>query len=300
MLRLSVAYALTDGSHTIEVEHLWAAHALWSYAEATVRHVFGDRTGDEVADKLLAALRVAGDEGLDGTEQGAVFGRHVTRPRLDLARQRLEQLGLATRETVQTNGRPRVVMVASKAKEANKGEGLYSPSSLYSQRREARVILDPDRAEALHLAVALDLHRQTCRTNGVFLPAALDQLGAWCWRRAKGDSEGQTGPTLAEIVRTFQTPSVMLTYAQAAQWLKVSTRTLKRMVTAGEIPTVTVGGSVRIRRADLEHYIASLGPRPLRDRIESKSAVEAVPAARRQGAAARRHSPTASSPTGPA
>lgn len=77
MLRLSVAYALTDGSAVIDVPHLLAARAVWKYSEETIAYAFGDSMGDEVADRMLVELRPAGDGGLDGSSLSAVFGRHV-------------------------------------------------------------------------------------------------------------------------------------------------------------------------------------------------------------------------------
>ena len=121
MLRLSVVYALIDGSPVIELGHLRAAEAVWRYSEATIVHVYGETMGDDVADRLLAALRLAGDEGLDGRRQQAIFGRHVPGPRLALARQSLQERELAVTHSVQTAGRPRMVTfaTANKATQAN-------------------------------------------------------------------------------------------------------------------------------------------------------------------------------------
>jgi len=41
MLRLSMIYALSEGSRIIKVEHVEAAQSLWRYAEASARHIFG-------------------------------------------------------------------------------------------------------------------------------------------------------------------------------------------------------------------------------------------------------------------
>jgi hypothetical protein len=108
-LRLSVGYALLDGSPIIEVEHLEAALAVWRYCEAAAAYIFGDDLGDPIADRLLAALRDAGADGLDGTQQGALFSRHVNAKRLELARGALERRGLAASRTEETGGRPRVI-----------------------------------------------------------------------------------------------------------------------------------------------------------------------------------------------
>jgi hypothetical protein len=108
-LRLSVAYALLDGSEVIQVEHLEAALAVWRYCSQSASHVFGDALGDEVADRLLEAVRAAGEQGLDGTEQRDLFSRHAGGKRLEMARALLEGRGLIVTETEETSGRPRLV-----------------------------------------------------------------------------------------------------------------------------------------------------------------------------------------------
>jgi hypothetical protein len=107
-LRLSVVYAALDGSKTIEPEHIRAALAVWEYCEASASAIFGSLLGDPVADRLLEALRAAG-EGLDGAAQHAVFGRHVTATRLAMARALLESKGLIVTSSEETGGRPRLV-----------------------------------------------------------------------------------------------------------------------------------------------------------------------------------------------
>lgn len=109
ILRLSVAYALTDASSTIEITHLAAASALWLYCQASAEQLFGDRTGDDVEDRLLAAIKAAGVGGLAATEQYAVFGRHISASRLDQARVSLEDMDLIYTEEIPTDGRPRLV-----------------------------------------------------------------------------------------------------------------------------------------------------------------------------------------------
>ena len=48
----------------------------------------------------------------------------------------------------------------------------------------------------------------------------------------------------------------LLTYQGAADYLAVSPRTVRQLVHDGALPVVRVGGSVRIRRAALEAYVA--------------------------------------------
>ena len=56
VLRLACVYALMDSSVAIELEHLKAALAVWDYAEASARYIFGDATGDPVADSIEEML----------------------------------------------------------------------------------------------------------------------------------------------------------------------------------------------------------------------------------------------------
>lgn len=110
--RLAVTYALLDGSRTIVPNHVAAAAAAWRYCDTSARHIFGDATGDQVADRLLAELRRRAPDGLDHTEQSDLFAGHCTKARLARARTELCGLGLAREVTVPTKGRPRTITYA--------------------------------------------------------------------------------------------------------------------------------------------------------------------------------------------
>jgi hypothetical protein len=105
-LRLATLYAVSSESETIEYEHLAAALALWSYAEESARYIFGDATGDPVADDITEALRAAGGEGLSRTDLRDLFGRHKSADRINGALGELLRLGRARKEDVATGGRP--------------------------------------------------------------------------------------------------------------------------------------------------------------------------------------------------
>lgn len=81
--RLSVVYAVLDESHQVRLPHLRAALAVWQYAEASARYIFGDSLGDPVADTILRGLRGA-DAGMSRTEISVLFDGH--RPTKDIAR----------------------------------------------------------------------------------------------------------------------------------------------------------------------------------------------------------------------
>ncbi len=149
MLRLSLIYALLDGRKEIDVEHVWAAVAVWSYCEASARVIFDtNATGNTIADRILEALRSTPD-GLDATEVSDLFSRHVAASRLNHAREQLEALGLVTIVPQPTHGAPRRRwFLAKEAKEANKAnEGTFAdrcrpfllpPSSLNSLSSHVR------------------------------------------------------------------------------------------------------------------------------------------------------------------
>lgn len=106
VLRLAALYAVMAESQTIEHEHLKAALALWDYAEESARYIFGDATGDPVADRILDALRAAGKDGLTRTEIRNLFGRHKSRDEINRALALLSSMGRIRREYAPTGGRP--------------------------------------------------------------------------------------------------------------------------------------------------------------------------------------------------
>jgi hypothetical protein len=105
VLRLSVIYALLDRSPVIQAPHLLAALALWEYTERSVRHVFGERLGDSMADELLRLLRSTAG-GLTRTDLMTYFGRNQSSERIGRALGVLLRHRLARVERHETGGRP--------------------------------------------------------------------------------------------------------------------------------------------------------------------------------------------------
>jgi len=107
VLRLSVTYALLDGCRQIDLPHVVAAQAVWDYSRASAALIFGELTGDVVADRILAELQAAGPAGLSATELSKALGRNVRAERIELAKRLLVDRGL-TKETKKstTRGRP--------------------------------------------------------------------------------------------------------------------------------------------------------------------------------------------------
>jgi hypothetical protein len=106
VLRLSVIYAVMDRSPVVRPEHLLAALALWDYAEASARYIFGNASGNPAADRILSALKDAGSAGMTSTQISALFSRHTKAAQIHAALNELESAGLAGHKTVETDGRP--------------------------------------------------------------------------------------------------------------------------------------------------------------------------------------------------
>ena len=115
VLRLSALYAVLDMSATVGVDHLLAAMAAWEYSFASARYVFGDATGDPVADRIREALQNAGEEGMTRTELSSLFGRHASTDRITQALTQLAALGIAERRIIKGEGRATEFWCAKKA-----------------------------------------------------------------------------------------------------------------------------------------------------------------------------------------
>jgi Protein of unknown function (DUF3987) len=105
VMRLAALYAVMGESHEIEREHLLAALALWDYSEKSARYIFGDATGDPVADQILEALRAAGKDGMTKTEISHLLGRNRSAERIAQALSLLLAGGRVCRKTQKTGGR---------------------------------------------------------------------------------------------------------------------------------------------------------------------------------------------------
>jgi hypothetical protein len=106
VLRLSMLYALGDGTASISGEHLEAALAVFRYSRDSVQHIFSGMTGDPVADRILRELS---DGDLTDMEIYNLFGRNVKASRLEQAKELLRRLGLAIPRKGSGKGRPPTV-----------------------------------------------------------------------------------------------------------------------------------------------------------------------------------------------
>lgn len=113
LLRLSLIFALLDEADALEVAHLRAALAVAEYSAATVAFIWRTQLGDAKADKLLAAIRQAGPDGLNRTAVNSLFGRNGTAEDQDRVVRILVNAGLAeVRKQTGRPGRPAEFLVA--------------------------------------------------------------------------------------------------------------------------------------------------------------------------------------------
>jgi hypothetical protein len=103
VLRLSALYAALDGADAIQLPHLMAALAVWEYCEASARYIFGDATGDPIADRILEGLRFGE---LNRTGINALFQRHVPSTRVAQGLSFLLSARKVRCERRETEGRP--------------------------------------------------------------------------------------------------------------------------------------------------------------------------------------------------
>ena len=104
VLRLSVVYAVIDGSEQTKLPHLMAALAVWEYCEASARYIFGDATGDPIADRIIESLRSFGE--LTRTQISNLFQRNISAARISQALNLLLTTKKARFELRDTEGKP--------------------------------------------------------------------------------------------------------------------------------------------------------------------------------------------------
>ena len=106
VMRLACIYALLDQSDIIKTAHLLAARAVWDYAEASTRYIFGGKQGDPITDTILMKLKENFPEKLTQTQISKLFHGHQNSSKIEQALQALERAGLVTQQTAETGGRP--------------------------------------------------------------------------------------------------------------------------------------------------------------------------------------------------
>lgn len=106
VMRLACLYAVLDKSFFITGDHLLAGLAVWDYAEASAKYIFGNATGDQVADQILEALMGDESKGMTRTEINRLFTGNKSADRIDQALNLLVGGNLIKKVKEPTEGRP--------------------------------------------------------------------------------------------------------------------------------------------------------------------------------------------------
>jgi hypothetical protein len=137
--RLSLLYALIDGSETIEPRHFLAATAVWEYAKTSARLIFDGASEDPNQTKIVELLKSEGS--LTQTQINTAFSGHLKSFQLKNLLESLQASGDIQASTKHTSGRPVTTWSlvpegagkAENAKETANGSA-YSANSAFSAR----------------------------------------------------------------------------------------------------------------------------------------------------------------------
>lgn len=143
------------------------------------------------------------------------------------------------------------------------------------------IVYVSDRESAAHLAKAIATHARWARTNQIPLPPELLALAESLLKQSTAAQGGSEPDGFAGLADTDEVNApLLLSLRQAGQLLGCSLSSVKRLIEAGELEAVKVNGIRKVRRTDVDEYIASLPPVSFRDRIEQKATPADVPANR--------------------
>ena len=93
--RLSMIFAILDRCRDVDSKHVAAGMEAWRYSAASVRHVFGCRTGNKLADLIHDELRLADDQRLDRSQIRSAVGNNCTSAEIEEALGALHLAGIA-------------------------------------------------------------------------------------------------------------------------------------------------------------------------------------------------------------
>ena len=115
------------------------------------------------------------------------------------------------------------------------------------------LVLELDWKARGHVAAALKAHVAWCRRQSIPIPAAVVELLS---ALTMADASGQTRPGNQTAIPTSDAGAVLISFDAAAARLGVSTRTVRRLVAAGQLHAVTIGSrGRRVHVDDLTTFI---------------------------------------------
>jgi len=120
VLRLSMVYTLLDGKCIVEEDHLRAVLALWSYADASARLIFGAEPENPLISLVLAKPQGGGAVGLTRTDLHNAFSLNIPAANLLEALAKVRDRGDGYSERMRT-GKPGAPAERWFARRSNEG-----------------------------------------------------------------------------------------------------------------------------------------------------------------------------------
>jgi hypothetical protein len=120
-------YALLGGKGTIEEDHLRAALAFWSYADASAKLIFGEEPEDPLVALVLDKLR-QNPAGMTRTDLHNAFSRNIPAKKLLEALAKLRDVGDTFSESEKT-GKPGAPSERWFARRTNEKNELTDPTA---------------------------------------------------------------------------------------------------------------------------------------------------------------------------
>jgi excisionase family DNA binding protein len=110
-----------------------------------------------------------------------------------------------------------------------------------------------------HLVIALSRYLHHLRAGGMRVPAELEDLSVFLASHVRQCHDvPPIDPRRARSDPSDVASRLLLTKREAAERLRISLRTIERLISAGRLPLVHVEGAARVRVADLERYVQGL------------------------------------------
>jgi len=110
ILRLSLIYALLDGSEKITHEHICTARLVWDYCQKSVEFIFSEFNREKESSMVLNLLTALKEKPLSQSEIAInVFKGHITANKLVKLLKKLNAQGLIEAKKEKTAGRPKTL-----------------------------------------------------------------------------------------------------------------------------------------------------------------------------------------------
>ena len=161
--------------------------------------------------------------------------------------------------------------------------GAGSPALPTVSNHRARVA-PTETSEALaFISHAIVRHAGVRRRDGLPVPAMALAVARWCADQARNGEDRQP-LDVGDVARDvgIMDDQLLLTGKDTGILLRCSERTVRSLITRGLLPAIKVGGATRIKRSDLDAFIAARPPAArFRDDVEVKDDADATSGATR-------------------